>query len=125
MLVFTDVSFVNNKDLSLQIGYVLALVDKEENANILYWLSIKCKRVTRSVLVSELYRMAYRFDIKASIKATIEKILTINLLLILCINSKSLYDCLVKLGIIQEKYFIIDIIYLRQAYERRKIVKVK
>lgn len=65
---------------------------------MLYWSSVKCKRVTRSVLASELYAMAHGFDIGASIKSTIEKTLQIDLPLILYTDSKSLYDCLVKLG---------------------------
>ena len=40
-------------------------------------------------------------------------------------NSKSLYECLVKLGITQEKRLMIDVMCLRQAYKRREIVKVK
>jgi predicted KAP-like P-loop ATPase len=52
-------------------------------------------------------------------------VLGINLLLVLCIDSKSLYECLVKLGITQEKRLIIDIICLRQAYKHREIVEVK
>jgi hypothetical protein len=50
ILVFTDASFANNKDLSSQIGYVLVIADEDGNANIVYWTSIKCKRVTRAVL---------------------------------------------------------------------------
>jgi hypothetical protein len=73
-------------------------MDKDNRANIIHWSSIKCKRVTRSVLASELYGMAHGFDIGAAIKATVEKILQISLPLILCTDSKSLYDCLVKLG---------------------------
>jgi hypothetical protein len=42
--------------------------------------------------------MAYGFNIRASIKSTINKALGINLLLILYINSKLLYNCLIKLG---------------------------
>ena len=125
MLVFTDASFVNNKDLSLQIDYVLVLADKKGNANILHWSLIKCKRVTRSVLASELYGIGYRFDIRASVKLTIEKALKINLPLVLCTDSKSLYDYLVKLRITQEKRLIIDVIYLRQTYERCGIAEVK
>jgi len=77
------------------------LVDKDNKANILYWLSIKYKRVIWSVLASELYGMAHGFDTRAAIKATIEKILQLKWLpVILCTNLKSLYNCLVKLGTI-------------------------
>jgi len=69
--------------------------------------------------------MAHGFDIRASVKSTIDKVLRIDLPLILYINSKSLYKCLVKLGITQEKRLIIDVICLYQAYKRREIAKVK
>jgi hypothetical protein len=55
----------------------------------------------------------------------IDKALRIELLLIIYTDSKSLYKCLIKLGIMQEKRLIIDIICLRQAYKRREIIKVK
>jgi hypothetical protein len=69
--------------------------------------------------------MAYGFDIGASVKFTIDKVLRIDLLLVLCTNSKLLYKCLVKLGIMQEKRLMIDIMCLRQAYKRKEIVEVK
>ncbi len=125
LIIFTDASFANNKDLSSQIGFVITLADGRNNANILHWSSIKCKRVTRSVLASELYAMAHGFDYGASIKSTIEKMLQIDLPLLLCTDSKSLYECLVKLGTTQEKRLMIDVMCLRQAYERREIAEVK
>ena len=36
-------------------------------------------------------------------------------------DSKSLYDCLVKLGTTREKRLMVDLMYLRQAYERREV----
>src|SRR6266496_3833994 len=75
LIVFTDASFANNKDLSSQIGFIIVLIDRNRTVNIIHWSLIKCKRVTRSVLASELYALAYRFDIGAAIKSTIEKIL--------------------------------------------------
>jgi hypothetical protein len=124
LITFTDAAFANNTDLSSQIGYVIVLAD-QDNANILHWSSTKCKRVTRSVLASELYAMSNAFDISSAIKSTIEKILRISLPLTICTDSKSLYDCLVKLGTTQEKRLMIDLMCLRQSYERREIAEVK
>jgi hypothetical protein len=73
---------------------------------------MKCKRVTRSVLASELYGMAHGFNMGASIKLMINKILGIELPLVVYTDSKSLYECLVKLGIIQEKRLIVDVMCL-------------
>jgi hypothetical protein len=69
--------------------------------------------------------MTHGFDIRALVKSTIDKVLKIDLPLVLCTNSKSLYKCLVKLGTTQEKRLIIDIMCLRQAYKRKEIAKVK
>jgi hypothetical protein len=46
LLVFTNASFANNKDLSSQIGYVIVLANATKKANIIHWSSVKCKRVT-------------------------------------------------------------------------------
>ena len=125
LIVFTDASFANNRDLSSQIGYILVLADGANRANILHWSSTKCKRITRSVLASELYGMSHGFDIAASIKTTIDKVLQIDLPLVICTDSKSLYQCLVKLGTTAEKRLMIDVMCLRQAYERREIAEVR
>ena len=61
--------------------------------------------------------MAHGFDIGTTIKSTVDKILQVNLPLILCTNSKSLYNCLVRLGTTQEKRLIINVMCLRQAYK--------
>jgi len=69
--------------------------------------------------------MAYGFDIGAVIKLTVNKILNINLLFVMCIDLKSLYNCLIRLGTTQEKRLIIDVICLWQAYKQREITEVK
>ena len=125
LVVFTDSSFANNKDYTSQIGYVIVLMDKTNNANLIHWSSTKCKRVTRSVLAAELYAMSNGYDMAASVKTTIGHILDIKLPLVVCTDSKSLYDCLVKLGTTQEKRLMIDLMCLRQAYERREISEIK
>ena len=61
LFIFTDGSFANNKDLSSQLGFVIVLANENRTnlnfrikGNIIHWNSVKCKRVTRSVLASEL-----------------------------------------------------------------------
>ena len=125
MLIFTDSSFTNNKDLLSQIRYILVLTNSSNKANIVHWSLVKCKKITKSILASKLYAMAHSFNISTTIKATVELQLNISLPLILCTDSKSIYKCLIKLGTTQEKRLIINIICLRQSYKRRKIAKVK
>ena len=69
--------------------------------------------------------MAYSFNIRAVIKVIVKLQLNISLPLILYIDSKSIYKCLIKLRTTQEKKLIINIICLRQLYKRREIAKVK
>jgi hypothetical protein len=61
---------------------------------------MKCKRVTRSVLALEIYSIAYGFDISGLVKTIINRILEIEVPLVVYIDSKSLYEYLVKLGTI-------------------------
>lgn len=124
IVVFTDSSFANNKDYSSQIGYAIVMTDGR-HANTLHWQSVKCKRVTRSVLASELYAMAFGFDQGAAIKATIESLLHRSIPMVMCTDSRSLYDCLVKLGTTHEKRLMIDIMCLRQSYEQREISEIR
>jgi hypothetical protein len=68
-----------------------------------------------------LLRIVHRFDIAYLVKTMLDLIFNKDILLIICTDSKSLYNCLVKLGITQEKRLIIDVISIREAYKRRKI----
>ena len=65
--------------------------------------------------------MTYNFDVDAVIKSIVKKILAIpTLLMIVCINLKSLYECLIRLKIIQKKRFIIDIMCLKKHIKNVK-----
>lgn len=69
--------------------------------------------------------MVYKFNIRIVIKVILRKIFKLIILLILYIDLKSLYNCLVILEIIQEKQLIMDIMSLYQSYKQQKIIKVK
>lgn len=133
LIIFVDASFANNDDMTSQIGYVILLANQVENGDmnnlkfrgsIIHWSSTKCKRVTRSVLASELYAMVAGYDIGYSLKTTIDSITGKETPLILCTDSFSLYDCITKLSTTAEKRLMIDIMSLRQSYDRREINQI-
>ena len=77
-------------------------------------------------MILELYIIIYDFDVDAIIKSIVKKILIISILfMIVCINFKFLYECLIQLEIIQKKRFIIDIMCLKKIYEKREIIEIK
>ncbi len=79
----------------------------------------------KSVLVAERYVMTNDFDIESMIKSTMKRILNVFIFLILLIDSRSLFDCLIKLETTLEKRFMIDLMCLRQLYERREITEIR
>jgi hypothetical protein len=81
------------------------------------------------VLASEIYGMVGGVDMAIAINTTI-KMITEQLgfsqtLIVVCTNIYLLYECLVKLGSTQEKRLMIDIMVLRQLYERREITEIR
>jgi hypothetical protein len=125
LVIFSDSFFANNRDLFSQIDYVICLANSTNTTNILHWFSIKCKRITRSVLTIELFAMIHDLDVDSVLKAILTKMLGILISLILVIDSKSLYDCLVRLEITVEKRLMMNVMTLRQSYERREITEIK
>ena len=107
------------------MGALLVAANADNNTNILHQVLVKCKRVTRSVLASKLLGIVHGFDIIYLVKTTLNLIFNKDIPLIVCTNSKSLYNCLVKLRITYKKRLIIDVISMRKAYERREIAQVK
>jgi hypothetical protein len=47
------------------------------------------------------------------------------ILIIVYTDSYSLYECLVKFGIIKKKRLIIDIIAIRKSYENRELFEIR
>ncbi|EKD20667.1 polyprotein [Drepanopeziza brunnea f. sp. 'multigermtubi' MB_m1] len=137
LFVFVDSSFANNKDLSSQLGYVIILRNEtrttEETfnvtSNVVHYSSTKSKRVTKSVLASEILGMVARIDIAIALNTTLDQIteqLSLpKILIVVATDSYSLYECLVKLGTTKEKRLMIDVIALRQSYERKEIAEIR
>jgi hypothetical protein len=68
--------------------------------------------------------MSHGFDTTCALKNTLDKITQHQTLIVIYIDSFSLYECLVKLGTTYEKRLMIDIIAIRQSYERQEIAEI-
>jgi len=137
LFVFVDGSLANNPDLTSQLGFAIILGNETAvsddtftlTGNLVHYSSTKCKRITRSSLASEVYGMVAGVDMAYVITNTINQVLERLDLpavpTIACTDSYSLYECLVKLGTTQEKRLMVDIMALRQSYERRELFEIR
>lgn len=87
--VLFDASFVGNADLFSQLGYVVTIMDENNNLNVLHYSSFKSKRVTRSVLASELFAVVYAFDYALTLMVTLKETLKRSIPLAIITDSKS------------------------------------
>jgi hypothetical protein len=138
LFVFVDSSFVNNKDFSSQIRYLIILANETANkaanettngmdefiikGNLIHYSLTKSKRVTRSILASEIYGIVGGINMAITINTTI-RMITSQLELpptaiTVCTDSYSLYEYLVKLGTTKEKCLMINIMALCQSYKQ-------
>jgi hypothetical protein len=96
--------------------------------NLIHYSSTKSKRVTRSVLASEIYGMVGGVNMAIAINTMIKMIMDqlgfSHPAITVCTDSYSLYKCLVKLGITKEKCLMIDIMALCQSYEQQEIAEI-
>ena len=145
LYIFVDAAFANNQGLSSQLGCIFILANEVDSAidnptestpttfkirgNIIHWTSVKCQRVTRSILAAELYALVHGIDLSIALGTTLQKITTQlstpNIPIIACTDSYSLYECIVKLGTTKEKRLMIDIMATRESYERHEIEEVR
>jgi hypothetical protein len=152
LFVFIDGSFTNNKDFSSQIRYVMILANEKETpttngnetptangnpngmdrfiikGNLIYYSSTKYKRVTRSVLASEIYSMVGGVNMAVAVNTMIKIIMDqlgfSHPAIIVYMDSYLLYKCLVKLGTTKEKHLMINIMALCQSYKQREITEI-
>ena len=121
---YADASFANNHDLSSQLGSVIILKDKYDNATIIQYGSWKCHRVTRSVLGAEIYAFSHTMDFVLALSNDLSKILSRKVRNVVYTDSKSLFDTITKLSTISEKRILIDIADIHQSYTERKLSNV-
>lgn len=122
--VFEDAIFASNKDNNSHLGFLVALADKTNSANIIPYSSFKAKRVTRSVLVADLFSLVHAFNFLSTLRMKLIGMFGRDIAMVLYTDSKSLYDGIVAINSTKEKLLLIDITDLREAYELREIADV-
>lgn len=96
--VFVDASFSANPDSSAQLRFIITLMEKFENANIVYYGILKSKRVTRNVLASECFALVHGFDISSIILLTLNAMVDRVVSLHIYTDSRILYDRLTRIN---------------------------
>ena len=109
LVLFTDASFANAKDLKSQIGFVLVALDKNMNANIVHYGSSRCKRTTRSVMAAEVHGLTFGWDNAFVVKAMLEEVLGTKIRIDVYVDSKTLFNVIVKYSTTMEKRLQIDV----------------
>lgn len=121
---YADGSFANNPDLSSQLGFIVVLKDKYDKTCIVHYGSWKCRRVTRSVLGSEIYAFSHGMDFVLALSQDLGHIMSRKIDTVMFTDSKSLFDTITKLSTISEKRMLIDVAAIRESYASGELTNV-
>lgn len=124
LVLVTDASFGNAKELKSHIGFLIMMVDESGACNILHYGSSKCQRVARGVVADELFALVHGFDFAFVMSQLVEDITGLALTLEAIIDSNSVFDVLAKDSATAEKRLQIDIFALRESYSKGELDKI-
>ncbi len=121
---YSEAGFANNPELKSQLGIVVVLVDKFENAALIHYASWKTRRVVRSVLAAELFASVASHDFREIMSHDLNLISGNKFPIHLMTDSKYIFDTITKIFGVSEKRLMIDISTLRQSYASGEIDKI-
>lgn len=124
LLLFTDSSFANARDLRSQLGFVILLADEHGNANVIHYASSRCRRVTRSVMASELHNLTCGFDNAFVIQDLMMALTGHRHPIEAFIDSKTVFEIIAKQGRTMEKRLQIDVSALRESYSKGELARL-
>lgn len=121
MVLISDASFANARGGKSQLGYIVAMVDGTGRANIIHFASNRCRRVTRSVMASEIHALVIGFDNAFALNHLAQEVLNRKIILDAYVDSRTLFDVIARDGRTSEKRLQIDIHALRQSYSQGEL----
>jgi hypothetical protein len=122
VVCYSDAGFASHEDdFRSQLGYVIAIVDKHDQANIVAFASRKCRRVTRSVLASELLALVEGYDAASAIDTQLTEILGVYIPVWSVVDSRTLLNVVTRLGNVTEKRLMVDAADLRDEYLSKRM----
>ena len=121
---YADAGFANNEDLTFQLGFIVMLKDKHNNAAIIHHGSWKFYRVTRSVLGAEIYAFSQCLDFVIALSHDSPTIVQRKVKTVTFTDSKSLFDTITKLRTVSEKRLLIEIVSIGESYTNADLSNV-
>lgn len=98
LAMIEDYSFANAKGLKTQLGFIILMIDNNGISNSIHYGSSHFKRVTRSMMASEVHALILCFDNAFAIMKRLEEILKRKVLFGAYIYSKIVFDVIAKDG---------------------------
>lgn len=122
VVCYSDAGFASHSgDYKSQIGYIVAFLGSSNNENVVAYASRKGKRVTRSVLASEHFALVDGYDCAEAIGDQVSEILGMQVPVWNAVDSRTLFNVVMKVGNVSEHRLMIDVAELRQKHVLQKL----
>lgn len=110
-------SFANNSDCRSQVGFVILLVDKHNNTNIIHYGSKICVRITRSVMATEICALVFGFDQAVVLADILGVVFERQFKIGGYLDSKTVFDTVTRPSPTLEKQLLIDVHGVQEAHQ--------
>ena len=123
VVAYSDASFGSLEGGASQLGYIVFIQDSNGDVAPISWCSKKAKRICRSALTAETLAAVEAIDAASVIKKMIEDILCKEIPpVVLCIDSKSLFDTCKTSNMIADRRLLIDVSAIREMVDNQQLV---
>lgn len=123
-MLVTDASFANARSLKSQLGYIILMVDDEDNCNVVHYGSNRCRRVVQIVMVAELFALILGFDYALVVRDILEDMTGRVFPIETLVDSKTVFEIVAKQAQTTEKRLKIDAVTLMQSYDEGELEKM-